>query len=119
MLGRLGMAGPPRTYLYISDLFRPLPYSFGQIVEAWEEDKMKPFELVKSIVEEELGEIRGVRLYGAYFDPETMTAVIEYMVEYSGEGRRGIHSVKIVHAKSPQRAIMEYYEAEKKGKLVR
>jgi len=26
--------------------------------------------------EEELGEIRGVRLYGAYLDPETMTAGI-------------------------------------------
>jgi len=80
---------------------------------------MKPFELVRSLVEEELGEVRGVRLYGAHLDPESMTAVIEYMVDFRGEGRRGAHGMKIVHAENPRKAIMEYYRAEREGKLVR
>jgi len=113
------MSAPSRTYLYISDLFRPLPYSFSEILEAWEEDRMRPFELVRDFVEEELGEIRDVRLYGAYLDLETMTAVIEYMVDFRGEGRRGTYGVKIVHARDLKRAIMEYYEAERTGKLIR
>jgi len=69
----------------MSDLFRPLLYSFREILQAWKEDRMKPFELVRNLVEEELGEVRGVRLYGAYFDPETMTAIIEYMVDFRGK----------------------------------
>lgn len=113
------MSVPSKTYLYMSDLFRPLPYSFSEILEVWEEDRMKPFELVRDLVEEELGKIRDVRLYGAYLDPESMTAVIEYMVDFRGEGRRGTHGVKIVHTENPQKAIMEYYEAERSSKLVR
>jgi len=102
------------TYLYMSDLFRPLPYNFGEILQAWEEDRMKPFELVRNLVEELGEEVRSVRLYGAYFDPKTMTAVIEYMVDF----RRGTYGVKIVHAENPRKAIMEYYRVEREGKLV-
>jgi len=29
------------------------------------------------------------------------------------------HGAKIVHAENPQKAIMEYYEAEREGKLVK
>ncbi|RLE88563.1 MAG: hypothetical protein DRJ67_01660 [Thermoprotei archaeon] len=113
------MTALSRTYLYIGDLFKPLPLSFSEILEAWEEDVMKPFELVRGHVEEELGEVSGARLYGAYLNPETMTAVIEYMVDFEGEKVMGVYSVKIVHAENPQKAMMEYHKAEREGKLVR
>ena len=85
------MSASSRTYLYMNDLFRPLPLSFSEILEAWEEDRMKSFELVRDLVEEELGEIRSVRFYGAYLNSETMIAVIEYIVDFREEDRREAH----------------------------
>jgi len=61
------MTIPSKTYLYIGDLFRLLPLSFSEILEAWEEDVMKPFELVRNLVEE-LGWVGSVKLYGAYLN---------------------------------------------------
>ena len=107
------------TYIYILDGFKKLPISFSDILEAWEEDRMKPFKLVRKDVEEELGRILGVKLYGAYFNPEKMVAVIEYMVEFQGKGSSGVYGVKIVHAEYPELALIEYYKAEKEGKLVK
>jgi len=39
------MTIPSKTYLYIGDLFRLLPLSFGEVPEAWEEDVMRPLSL--------------------------------------------------------------------------
>ncbi|GEM_PF-767833 len=106
-------------YLCISDIFKTLRISFSELLEAWEESKMKPFEFIRKSVEEELGEIRDVRFYGAYFNPEELTAVIEYMVDFQGRGSSGTYGVKIVHAEHPQIALLEYYKAEKRGELVK
>ena len=108
-----------KTYLYMSDIFRELSISFNEILEAWEEDRMNPFKLVRRSVEEELGNIIDVKLYGAYFNPEKMIAVIEYIVEFQGKGSSGVYGVKIVHAEYPELALIEYYKAEKEGKLVK
>jgi len=42
--------------------------------------------------------------------------VVEYLVELAG---RGGCSVKVVHAEDPGRALMEYYRAEREGRLAR
>jgi len=39
---------------------------------------------VKSDAERELGEVVGVRLLGAFLDPLSMTAVVEYLVKLAG-----------------------------------
>jgi len=67
-------------------------------------------------VERELGEVRGVRLLGAFLEPSSMTAVVEYLVGLAGGGEA---SVKVVHADDPGRALMEHYRAEREGRLTR
>jgi len=86
---------PGRAFLYVGDVFKPLQLSLGELLEAWEGDRLGLFELVKSDVERELGEVVGVRLLGAFLDPSSMTAVVEYLVGLAGGGEC---SVKVVHA---------------------
>jgi len=107
---------PGRVFLYAGDVFRPLRLSLGELLEAWERDRLGLFELVRGEVERELGEVVGVRLLGAFLDPSSMTAVVEYVVELA---RGGETSVKVVHAEEPGRALMEYYRAEREGRLAR
>ncbi|PLJ77125.1 hypothetical protein [Infirmifilum sp. SLHALR2] len=107
---------PGRAFLYVGDVFKPLQLSLDEFLEAWEGDKMALFELVRGEVERELGEVRGVRLLGAFLEPSSMTAVVEYLVELA---RGGEASVKLVHAEDPGRALMEYYRAEREGRLAR
>ena len=108
-----------KAYLYFSDTFKLLPYSFEELVEAWERGPLNLFGLVRDRVECELGVIKGVRHYGTFLDLESMVFVVEYMVDYEGEGSSGTIGVKIIYADNPQVALMKYYEAEKKGKLIR
>jgi len=86
---------PGRAFLYVGDVFRLLQLSLKELLEAWEGDRLALFELVRGEVERELGEVRGVRLVGAFLDPSSMTAVVEYLVGLAGGGEA---SVKVVHA---------------------
>ena len=95
------MPGKPKTYLYVLDEIVPLDMGFAELLELWEDDGMKPFDKVRGLVEEKLGDIKEASFYAAYFDPEEMTAVIEYMVKCE-IGRVG---VKIVHAENPVKAV--------------
>jgi len=111
-----GFPVPGRVYLYVGDVFRPLQLSLRDVLEAWERDRLGPLELVRDEVEAELGVVKGVRLLGAFLDPSSMTAVVEYLVELTEGGEA---SVKIVCAEDPGRALMEYYRAEREGRLAR
>jgi len=75
---------PGRASLYLGDVFRLLQLSLGELLEAWERDRLGLFELVKSDVERGLGEVVSVRLQGAFLDPSTMMTVAEYVVELAG-----------------------------------
>ena len=97
------------------DLFKSLNITLDKLIEMFEKDKLKPFELVKDFVEELIGKEYNVKFYAYYFNPQTMTLVIEYFINYPN----GTVSLKIIHAKNPQKALQEYYEAEKKGKFKR
>jgi len=105
------MVDRTRTYIYMGDVSRQLPYTFAEVPEAWERDRVAPFELARSAIGEELGEVMGVRLQGSYVNPRTATAVIEYAVNFKGPGGRGTLSVTIVHAEEPERALARYHEA--------
>jgi len=81
------------TSVYVLDEVILIPVGWAELLKAWEEGELKPFELVRGLVEGKLGRVRGVKLYGAYFKPETMTATIEYVVDFEGRGS-GTASVK-------------------------
>jgi len=106
------------TSVYVLDEVLPISVGWAELLEAWEEGELKPFELVRGLVEGKLGRVKGVKLYGVYFKPETMTAVIKYVVDFEGWGS-GTASVKLVRAEDPGKAIAEYYEAERKGLIAR
>ena len=108
-----------KAYLYFSDMYELLPYSFEKLVESWERGPLCLFSLVRDRVERELGVIKGVKHYGTFIDLKSMIFVVEYMVDYEGEGASGTVGVKIIYADNPQVALMKYYEAEKKGKLIK
>ena len=99
-----------KSFLFFVNLLRELPYSFQDILEAWDKSPLEPFEMVRDVVEQFLGKIFDIRVHGSYFNPENITVVIEYMVEHE----HGITGVKIIHAESPVRALIEYYRAERK-----
>ena len=98
-----------QIYAYFMDLFKPVNTNFDKLVEIFEEDELKPFELVRDFVEEYVDKDYEVKFYAYYFNPKTMTLVIEYFINY----KNGTISLKIIHARNPQKALQEYYEAEK------
>jgi len=80
-------------------------------------DWFGPFRLVENLIRRILGNILDVKLYASYFDPRKKMFIVEYMVRFedkSGSGRIGI---KIICAEDPRAALMEYYRAEKRGKI--
>jgi len=94
------------TYLCIFERLIPIELSLLEILELFETDKTLPFLRVKDIVEDELGTIYQVRFYSSYFNPSSMTVVLEYIVVYS----YGEASIKIIYAENPEKAIREYYK---------
>jgi len=41
------MVDRARTYLYMGDVPRQLPYTFAEVLKAWERDRLAPFELAR------------------------------------------------------------------------
>ncbi len=96
------------------DQFIETSLSLYDLAELYEEDKLKPFNLVKDLIVKHLGEIRSVKVHMTYFNPEKLTAVIEYLVET----RYGEVSVKIICSNNPQETLKEYYLYELKKNRV-
>jgi len=99
-----------KTYLYYRDLFKPIDINVDTLLELAEKRPLELFELVRDVVEGELGRIYDVRVYGKYFDPKDFDIVIEFLVRCS----LGEISLKIVHSKNPARALKKYYAYEKR-----
>jgi len=92
------------------DKFFPLEISFGELAELYDENPMKIFELIKSLVENVLGsKVEYAKLYKTFLDLKQGIALIEYIVNFE----KGSISIKVVHAENPIKAIMEYYKAER------
>ncbi len=97
-----------RLYIYLLDRFIPSDLSIGELMELVEEDPIAPFNMVKAVVEDEIGHIQDVRLYGRYFDPSEMDVVIEYLIK----GGFGEALVKLIYSEDPRRALLKYYARE-------
>lgn len=102
------MAG---TFVYFMDRIVRIDLGFGELVEMFNWDYMDPLNYVMNIVEKHAGRVKGIKKYAVFIDRDSGVAVLEYIVLI---GRSEI-SVKIVHADNPRTALMEYYEAKKKG----
>jgi len=96
-----------KVFVYLLDVFIPLNISSEEVMNSFEKDNLKPFELVKDVVKRELGEIKEVRFYNSY--AESNGFLIEYLVDF----RSGQASVKIICTKDPRKAFIDYYKAEK------
>ena len=91
------------------DLFKPLDINLSELIELVENRPEKLFEKIRSHVEKKLGEIRKVSVYNVYFNPETMTIVVEYLIEHAN----GESSLKIIYSDNPAEGLKEYYDYEK------
>ncbi|RLE99647.1 MAG: hypothetical protein DRJ63_04705 [Thermoprotei archaeon] len=105
-----------KVFLYLNDIFIKIPCSLSDILEAWDEDKLKPFELIRDIIESELGDVVDVRLYDVYLNFEKMILVLDYMVDFQSPQAKGTQCVKIIYAGDPRSALMEYYEVKRRGR---
>lgn len=104
-----------KVFLYLNDVFIKIHWSLSDILEAWEKDHLKPFELIRGIVENELGEILDIRLHDTYLNFEKMILVLDYMVDFKSLYARGTQGVKIIYAKNPREALIEYYRSKRKS----
>ncbi len=98
-----------KVFVYLLDLFIPLNLSPEEVMGSFEKDPLKPFELVKDVVERELGEIKEVRFYNSY------TSSNGFLIEYLVDFRCSQASVKIICSEDPRKVLIDYYKAEKEN----
>ena len=106
-------------YLYLDDKFILLPYSFEDVLDGFDRDIYQPYRLIENILKKKLGKILDVKPYASYIDPSKMEFLIEYMVRFENEKSSGKIGVKIIGSKNPARTLIEYYKAEKRGRVKR
>ena len=100
-----------RSYIYIPDRFIEVNLSFEELIRLWERRPIEPLEVIRTVVEREVGVIKSIKKHAPYFIPHEGIITIEYIVEVN----EGEASVKIVCAEDPHKALMKYHEAKKKG----
>ena len=84
-------------FVYVLDEFVPADLTRNEAMKAFEEDKLKPFEFIREIVEDEIKGIRNVELYDSYFKG-SMEFLIEYLVDFSN----GRAAVKLIASDNPK-----------------
>ena len=102
--------GMRKLYLYVMDKFVPLTISLADFLELATVNPLGLFELIRGVVEDEVGEIYDVRVYGRFFDPKSMDVVVEYLVKC----RIGEVSAKIIYSNDLSQALMRYYSEERR-----
>ena len=92
------------TFVYVMDEFIPIDLTKKEVLDAFKEDELKPFEFVREIVEDK--GVRGISciaFYDAYFKRDEF--LIEYLVDFSA----GKIAVKVICSNDPRRMLAEYY----------
>ncbi len=96
------------VYICLLDLFIPTDLTRKEVLRAYKEDQLKPFELVREIVEDAgVRGIKNVKLYKTFFRGKEF--LIEYFVTFSN----GQLSVKLIGSNEPQKTLNEYYKWER------
>jgi len=97
------------VWLYVFDEFKPLDISTDRLLELAENKPLELFEEFRDILTNYVKEIKSVRIYDIYFDPNNFELLIEYMIECE----LGEISVKIIHSRNPIVTLNRYYKYEK------
>jgi len=98
-------------FVYVMDEYVPTDLTKKEVLDAFKEDKLKPFEFVRDIVEDKGVEgISSITFYDAYFKHEDF--LIEYLVDFS----LGKIAVKVIGSNDPRRMLVEYYRYIKQTK---
>ena len=93
------------VFVYVFDLFILTNLTKREILKAFKVDKLRPFELVRGIVESKgvLG-IKNVDLYDALFKGD------EFLLEYVVDFASGKVAVKVIGSEDPRKMLREYYK---------
>ncbi|ADB58238.1 hypothetical protein [Archaeoglobus profundus] len=93
------------VYVHVSHVLSKVDLTEKEVLTAFGEDPLKPFELVRDFVEY-LGfeKVRNVKFEDAFFDGRNF--VIEYSVEFDG----GRVCVRIIRSEKPYEVLRKYYE---------
>jgi len=68
-----------KVFVYVLDLFIPTDLTRREVLKAFKEDKLKPFEFIREIVEDNgVRGIKGVDLYDTLFKGDNF--LLEYTV---------------------------------------
>lgn len=89
------------VFIYVFDLFIPTDLTKKEVMKAFEKDILKPFELVREIVEDKLKGIKNVEFYDASFKGD------EFVLEYAVDFANGRINVRIIGSENPYRFFRE------------
>ena len=104
------------TWVYVLDEFKPIDIDVDKLLKLFKKDPSKLFEDVKEVLAEiNVKEIKDVRVYETYHNPDSSELLIEYLVNYE----LGMISVKIIYSRSPKETLYKYYAYEKQVKRSR
>lgn len=91
--------------VYLFDIFHKTDLKKEDVLQAFKEDKKKPFELVRTLVEEQ--GVKGIRKV------EFQDALVvddDFLIEYLVESNDGMLTVKLIAFETPRKMVMRYYE---------
>ena len=91
------------------DRFIPLDIPLDKLLEFAENRPLELFELVRDVIENEVGQVYDVEVYGKFFDSKDMDIVVEYFIRCS----LGELSLKIIYSRDPVKALNKYYNYER------
>ena len=93
------------VFVYVFDVFIPTNLTRKEVLEAFERDKLKPFEFIREIVEDNgvIG-IKNVDIYDALFKGD------EFLLEYVVDFASGKVAVKLIGSDDPRKTLRKYYE---------
>ncbi len=96
------------VFVYVLDRFIPVDLTRNEVLKAFEEDILKPFEFIKETVKNEMKGIKKVEFYDSYFKRDD-EFLIEYLVDFSN----GRAAVKLIASDNPRKLLMDYYRYER------
>ncbi len=90
-------------FVYLFDQFIPTDLTRREVLRAFKEDELKPFEYIQEVIEERgIREIRDVSFYNGIVRGDEF--LLEYMVDFT----HGKIAVKVIGADNPHRVLGEY-----------
>lgn len=96
------------VFVYVLDRFIPVDLTKNEVLKAFEEDMLKPFDFIREIVENEMKGIKKVEFYDSYFKRND-EFLIEYLVDFSN----GRAAVKLIASNNPRKLLIDYYGHER------